>query len=105
MFIYVASLASNEPFRFSLMGTLLIFVSLGATPVLWAMDGLILSPKIVLQGSGVNRGPRVAELIRTIYDVPAAGFTLYVVMYLLLTLFAVVKITGSYFGPLRLMPN
>nr|QZI85882.1 NADH dehydrogenase subunit 6 [Laomedia astacina] len=102
LFIYVASLASNEPFKFSMFFTLVSFFMLFYALLFFFIDPMSLTSKINLLSSGIVNSYGCLDIISMIYNVPAMSFTLYMVMYLLLTLFVVVHITGNYFGPLRL---
>lgn len=45
------------------------------------------------------------ELVATIYNATNINITIFIVFYLLLTLIVVVKVTGNFFGPLRLSSN
>lgn len=103
LFIYVASLASNELFSFSIrIRRLVWFVSFFVRSLIF-IDIIILSYKIsFIHSSVVIDTLNYLKLTGAIYRLPTITLTLYLVRYLLLTLFAVVKITGTYFGPLRL---
>lgn len=101
LFIYVASLASNEPFNFSLPVRLILIVVVFYTGLFIFIDPIILTTKINLLHPIIINYNRCLNLIRIIYRSPTIYFTLYIVIYLLLTLFVVVHVTGSYFGPLR----
>nr|YP_007025655.1 NADH dehydrogenase subunit 6 [Upogebia major]AEW68294.1 NADH dehydrogenase subunit 6 [Upogebia major] len=105
LFIYVTSLASNEPFAFSLSPTILL---LSLVPMISAI--LIFSdPMITLVSQSnstniylFNSLNLTLALTSSIYNQSTMMFTIFIVVYLLLTLFAVVKITNMFFGPLRL---
>lgn len=104
LFIYVASLASNEPFKFSLVRRLILALVILLLGLLLIIDRLCLSSKImIITSSLLKESFNQPSLIGVIYSIPTIKFTLYVVIYLLLTLFAIVKITDIYFGPLRLL--
>ena len=45
------------------------------------------------------------SLVSTIYNSTNINITIFIVFYLLLTLIVVVKITDTFFGPLRLSTN
>nr|YP_009417418.1 NADH dehydrogenase subunit 6 [Laurentaeglyphea neocaledonica]AMW67758.1 NADH dehydrogenase subunit 6 [Laurentaeglyphea neocaledonica] len=104
LFIYVASLASNESFSFSFMIFIssLLFIFFLSTFFIF-MDPLFnflhlpLSTSKLTQNSYLN-----ILLISAIYNPPTMNFTLFMVMYLLLTLIVVVNLTNTFFGPLRL---
>nr|YP_009465613.1 NADH dehydrogenase subunit 6 [Sergia lucens]BBC69449.1 NADH dehydrogenase subunit 6 [Sergia lucens] len=106
LFIYVASLASNEPFSFSFSlysGLLLTFLLTLVILISW--DSLCLNFSIKIESSTYTE-PMYYQLtpllLSTIYNNTSMNLTLFVVLYLLLTLIAVVKITDTFFGPLRL---
>nr|YP_009112554.1 NADH dehydrogenase subunit 6 [Nephrops norvegicus]CEK40204.1 NADH dehydrogenase subunit 6 [Nephrops norvegicus] len=107
LFIYVASLASNEPFKFSttaLMITLGVSFFLTATmllkdPLYGTPDISILSSSVALDMFSLDT---TSSLVSTIYSPPTMSFTLFMVLYLLLTLIVIVKIVNLYSSPLRL---
>nr|YP_009093662.1 NADH dehydrogenase subunit 6 [Metanephrops sibogae]CEG06199.1 NADH dehydrogenase subunit 6 [Metanephrops sibogae] len=107
LFIYVASLASNEPFKFSSL-TLVAFVSFMMLGLCLALikDPLYITPDINILSSSLSPTlflPNLTQsLISTIYSSPTTPFTLFMVLYLLLTLVVVVKIMTMYSSPLRL---
>nr|YP_009564059.1 NADH dehydrogenase subunit 6 [Remiarctus bertholdii]QAX91422.1 NADH dehydrogenase subunit 6 [Remiarctus bertholdii] len=105
LFIYVTSLASNEPLTFS-MSYSFFFILL--IPLITLI--LILSdPLITFAGQSnmmsiylFNSLNLTNLLTSSIYNQSTMMFTIFIVLYLLLTLFAVVKITNVFFGPLRM---
>ncbi|YP_001382117.1 NADH dehydrogenase subunit 6 (mitochondrion) [Penaeus chinensis] len=104
LFIYVASLASNESFSFS---TSLMMVSafvLLASFMMIFLDPLLLNTPISIQQSSLpnDQFSSTQSLLSSIYNYTTMNLTLFIVMYLLLTLIVVVKITNTFFGPLRL---
>nr|QJW33624.1 NADH dehydrogenase subunit 6 [Eiconaxius sp. 1 QK-2020] len=104
LFIYVASLASNEPFKFSLTMSLLPIVFVFFLVLFLMADNLCLFSKMMISTSSlISESYNYLSLISMLYSIPTMKFTLYMVMYLLLTLFAIVKITNMGFGPLRLL--
>lgn len=106
LFIYVASLASNEPFSFSSSLSLsLLFTILLILIILILLDPLCLNSNIKIESStyiNQNYYQLTPLLLSTIYNNTSINLTLFIVLYLLLTLIAVVKITDTFFGPLRL---
>lgn len=66
------------------------------------LDSLYLPSKLTIIVPIITEYYSNITLISIIYRVPTINFTLYIVVYLLLTLFAVVSITGRSLGPLRL---
>ena len=103
LFIYVASLASNEMFSFSLV-TFFIYRSftLFLSISLIFIDPLSLPNFSSLPISAIDIRISTPFIISWIYNSPSIGFTLFIISYLLLTLVVVVKIVNLFKGPLRL---
>nr|QCX31801.1 NADH dehydrogenase subunit 6 [Upogebia affinis] len=106
LFIYVTSLASNEPFTFSLSSSMILMLFI---PTL-SMVFIFSDPLITLENQSnstniylFNSLNLTMALTSSIYNQSTMMFTIFIVIYLLLTLFAVVKITNMFFGPLRLL--
>ncbi len=105
LFIYVTSLASNESFSFSYsslafsISLILIFIPLSIFYDPLLNETLTNSPlsSLTLNSSSVF-------IIRWIYSTNLINFTLFIILYLLLTLIVVVKISNLFRGPLRLSP-
>lgn len=104
LFIYVSSLASNEPFSFSITSFLsfLILFSLSLIIII-CVDPFIMS-QIPLNAptSSFDVSSSTPLIINWIYNLPSINFTLFIVSYLLLILIIVVKIVALFKGPLRL---
>nr|YP_009232204.1 NADH dehydrogenase subunit 6 [Rhynchocinetes durbanensis]AMA20516.1 NADH dehydrogenase subunit 6 [Rhynchocinetes durbanensis] len=106
LFMYVATLASNEMFSFSwtyLSWMCLILMML--IPLLFIMDPFLSLSKISISSSAFSETshfPKSTTLIAFIYLFPSANLTIYVVFYLLLTLVVVIQISYNYAGALRL---
>nr|QHO05174.1 NADH dehydrogenase subunit 6 [Rimicaris variabilis] len=105
LFIYVASLASNEAFFTSMTlttGSLLLFL-LGSMS--WMLDPLLPLLKTTIESSFLETSQFLLSTQATlsmIYNPSSVNLTLFIILYLLLTLIVVVKITSTFFGPLRL---
>lgn len=105
LFIYVTSLASNESFSLSLTPIIIISLLLPTITLI-----IIFSDPLITLANHSNLSNvylfSTLNLTRTftssIYNQLTIIFTIFIVIYLLLTLFAVVKITNIFFGPLRL---
>nr|YP_009512578.1 NADH dehydrogenase subunit 6 [Hymenopenaeus neptunus]AXJ93145.1 NADH dehydrogenase subunit 6 [Hymenopenaeus neptunus] len=104
LFIYVASLASNEAFSFSGSLSLLIIATIMMSSLLLIIDPLMInSPSFLSQSSiQTNIYSSTPALLSIIYNNTTMNLTLFIILYLLLTLIVVVKITNTFFGPLRL---
>nr|YP_010579373.1 NADH dehydrogenase subunit 6 [Thalamita integra]UEV85605.1 NADH dehydrogenase subunit 6 [Thalamita integra] len=105
LFIYVTSLASNESFSFSystLAISLIVLFSLLPITLIW--DYFFNSFTAQLPLSSMNMEASNVFIISWIYSINLMNFTLFIIVYLLLTLIVVVKITNLFKGPLRLSP-
>nr|YP_009498559.1 NADH dehydrogenase subunit 6 [Parapenaeopsis hungerfordi]AWK60874.1 NADH dehydrogenase subunit 6 [Parapenaeopsis hungerfordi] len=104
LFMYVASLASNETFSFSLPSLTLILFSIPCSLTLILMDPLMINTPIMIQKSSLVQDlfSSTPSILSIIYNNTTMNLTLFIVFYLLLTLIVVVKITNTFFGPLRL---
>nr|ART66013.1 NADH dehydrogenase subunit 6 [Pentacheles laevis] len=103
LFIYVTSLASNEKLKFSaplFISCILFFSSFNL--VSFFMDPLLASFKINYLSSSLTFKESMQQTIAAIYNTPSMLFTLFLVLYLLLCLLIVVKISNVQSGPLRL---
>jgi len=103
LFIYVVSLASNDLFSFSLKTFVtytLVLVIL--TFILLFLDPIVTPHLSSLPLSSISTQPSTVHFIRWIYRNTLIIFTLFIILYLLLTLIVVVKITNLFKGPLRL---
>ena len=105
LFIYVASLASNEVFNISyVLGFVLISPILIALPLLLKEE--LINP---LKPTGELSSISALEIVddptfrlRIIYGPSTSFLTSFVILYLLLTLIVIVKLRASFTGPLRL---
>nr|YP_009294939.1 NADH dehydrogenase subunit 6 [Filhollianassa ceramica]ANW37033.1 NADH dehydrogenase subunit 6 [Filhollianassa ceramica]AOH05875.1 NADH dehydrogenase subunit 6 [Filhollianassa ceramica] len=101
LFIYVASLASNEFFSFRSEVFAMFTVFVVSVLLIAIMDMMGFSLSVNYMNSEMVSTPSDLYFSKTIYSESVMTFTLFIVFYLLLTLFVVVEITGNYFGPLR----
>nr|YP_010944270.1 NADH dehydrogenase subunit 6 [Willemoesia forceps]WLW41807.1 NADH dehydrogenase subunit 6 [Willemoesia forceps] len=103
LFIYVTSLASNEKLNFSAplsIFCVIFFFTFNLLSLL--LDPLLASFKINYLPSSLTFKEGVQQTIAAIYNTPSMLFTLFLVLYLLLCLLIVVKISNVHSGPLRL---
>nr|AVN67590.1 NADH dehydrogenase subunit 6 [Blaptica dubia] len=102
LFIYVASLASNE--MFSMSTKLFIFTTPMTLIMLMVFAPLLFS---TLQNQEINMFTIMFNQMSTplikLYNQPTSIITIMLATYLLLTLIVVVKITNIFKGPLRQM--
>nr|YP_009020450.1 NADH dehydrogenase subunit 6 [Engaeus cunicularius]CDN85539.1 NADH dehydrogenase subunit 6 [Engaeus cunicularius] len=104
LFIYVASLASNEPFKLhflwsSLLGATMFFslYLLWSDPLPFLMDFFLTSSEMTFQ-TKMNFSLTSTS---TLFASPSFYLTSFMIMYLLLTLLVAVKIMSLSSGPLR----
>nr|YP_010952862.1 NADH dehydrogenase subunit 6 [Trapezia bidentata]WMQ53282.1 NADH dehydrogenase subunit 6 [Trapezia bidentata] len=103
LFIYVASLASNESFFFSFKSLMLYtFFFFFLTFIAFLMDPLLSPYPSSLPITSVSSNLSTPFFISWIYNCNFMNFTLFIILYLLLTLIVVVKITNFTKSPLRL---
>nr|YP_009231713.1 NADH dehydrogenase subunit 6 [Moloha majora]ALZ50231.1 NADH dehydrogenase subunit 6 [Moloha majora] len=105
LFIYVASLASNTKFKFPFLSMFIIFSLLTISMVILFFMDLMDFPtsnNIAVPSTLLMSYQNKTMLINWIYSPKLIMFTLFIVLYLLLTLLVVVKISYSHMGPMRL---
>nr|YP_009990233.1 NADH dehydrogenase subunit 6 [Panulirus longipes]QNN01848.1 NADH dehydrogenase subunit 6 [Panulirus longipes] len=106
LFIYVASLASNESFKLSLFLTGMILLgSFFLSTLFMFLDPLFSIQPVSVQHSFFSAKdiPDLSSVsTHFIYNFPTMGLTLVVILYLLFTLIVVVEMTSVFSGPLRL---
>nr|AGY61265.1 NADH dehydrogenase subunit 6 [Halocaridina rubra] len=106
LFIYVTSLAPNEPFYFS-SSSAIIFLSAALLSVTFLMiDPIFKLYPVNLSLSSITTSEMFSSnsaLLCDMYNLSTMKMTLFLILYLLLTLVVVVKITSTHFGPLRVI--
>nr|QUS53938.1 NADH dehydrogenase subunit 6 [Dictyosquilla foveolata] len=106
LFIYITSLASNEMFQFSFKMTVFFGTMMGISFMMLIMDPLVLDFKMASADMSSLMGSSYSNqmvLISNIYSTNTMMTTLFMILYLLLTLIVVVKITYTFLGPLRML--
>nr|YP_010261343.1 NADH dehydrogenase subunit 6 [Leptophlebia marginata]YP_010261356.1 NADH dehydrogenase subunit 6 [Leptophlebia vespertina]UIB40250.1 NADH dehydrogenase subunit 6 [Leptophlebia marginata]UIB40263.1 NADH dehydrogenase subunit 6 [Leptophlebia vespertina] len=102
LFIYVTSLASNEMFSVSTMGTLMILSTMILSLMTFLLgDSFLTHMMIELQPLQPLNESYLYTTLAKLYTAPTFLLTLTLVLYLLITLIVVVKITSIHTGPLR----
>nr|QAX91394.1 NADH dehydrogenase subunit 6 [Parastacus brasiliensis] len=106
LFIYMASLASNEAFEVSLpLPVTLCFFSTILSLILFFIDPMVSpSSKSYTFSSLSFLVDKISPMLTTssmIFSAPPIFFTIFVILYLLLTLIVVVKIINNTSNPLR----
>nr|YP_010160577.1 NADH dehydrogenase subunit 6 [Grapsus albolineatus]QRH17760.1 NADH dehydrogenase subunit 6 [Grapsus albolineatus]UKS08548.1 NADH dehydrogenase subunit 6 [Grapsus albolineatus] len=103
LFIYVASIASNQAFFFS-FSMMMAFIAVALLSSIFIfLDPLTVSNPSSLPASSMDLFSSTPFIISWIYNSPSMTFTIFVISYLLLTLIVVVKIVSLFKGPLRLL--
>nr|YP_010263839.1 NADH dehydrogenase subunit 6 [Neogonodactylus bredini]UGW52171.1 NADH dehydrogenase subunit 6 [Neogonodactylus bredini] len=107
LFIYITSLASNEMFQFSFKMIIFFLLMISAAMLIsMILDPLLMDFKMAsadmhkYMGNSYNSQ---TVLIGNIYSNNTMNTTLFMILYLLLTLIVVVKITYTFLGPLRML--
>nr|QGT77228.1 NADH dehydrogenase subunit 6 [Potamiscus montosus] len=102
LFIYIASLASNEFFFLSsILFTFTVIMMVISIP--FSFCDLILFPSLTdLPSSSINMYSSTAYITSWIFNTPSMFFTFFIISYLLFSLLVVVKIINFFKGPLRL---
>nr|YP_009524085.1 NADH dehydrogenase subunit 6 [Epeorus herklotsi]AXQ88044.1 NADH dehydrogenase subunit 6 [Epeorus herklotsi] len=106
LFIYVTSLASNEMFSISaqtmlgtiISGSIILVFTCVNDPSLWVTPNLSDQTNLI---DWTSSQPTLKTLLIKLYNNPTHLLTLLLVLYLFLTLVAVVTITQIFQGPLR----
>nr|UKM30535.1 NADH dehydrogenase subunit 6 [Acisoma panorpoides] len=101
LFIYMTSIASNELFKKSLYIPIIMYLMIIMLVSLMLMMDPSLSIKMITE-STINS--ETSKMIMTpLYNNPSSLITIFMVLYLFLTLIVVVSITSFNKGPLRPM--
>nr|YP_010254487.1 NADH dehydrogenase subunit 6 [Ischnura senegalensis]QTZ98207.1 NADH dehydrogenase subunit 6 [Ischnura senegalensis] len=104
LFIYMTSVASNEMFMKNKMSS---FIALLMLNMLFFMMFMLIDPMLLSNNSEENMmiydsgKYNSTSLMMSLFNYPNNMLTLFMVIYLFLTLIVVVKITESHHGPLR----
>nr|UEK21371.1 NADH dehydrogenase subunit 6 [Ligyra sp. 2017] len=108
LFIYVTSLASNEMFSISAM---LMVITTSVIMISTLMILLIDKPTVIMMTNTEMETiskmssflPENSMNLNKLYNFPTNMITMMLIVYLLITLVASVKITNMFYGPLRPM--
>nr|YP_009522705.1 NADH dehydrogenase subunit 6 [Caridina indistincta A]AXQ36844.1 NADH dehydrogenase subunit 6 [Caridina indistincta A] len=105
LFIYVASLAPNEAFSVSPKLTILILIFPLMGMISFLADPLFTTLAPMIEGSSIHTWQAVTNFptsLSPMYSPQTMNLTIFIIMYLLLTLIIAVKIAATHFGALRL---
>nr|AXS65538.1 NADH dehydrogenase subunit 6 [Chrysomeloidea sp. 7 KM-2017] len=100
LFIYMTSVASNEKFKFSFKMLVFTIIMLFVSVVISFLIDQFLSTENLMQsdlGQWMNKNSSMNKYMNN----PPANLMYFVIIYLLITLIMVVKITDIKQGPLR----
>nr|AIW64902.1 NADH dehydrogenase subunit 6 [Ictinogomphus sp. MT-2014] len=105
LFIYMTSIASNEMFQKS---KYLLMITVSSTVMVLMMITTIIDPMAYYYtntpemtfNTNMMKSPESMDML-SLYNMPSAMITTFMVIYLFLTLIIVVYITKSHQGPLR----
>nr|QVM79189.1 NADH dehydrogenase subunit 6 [Nepiodes costipennis multicarinatus] len=102
LFIYMTSIASNEKFKFSSKLTFLFMVFIASTVLFMIFDQIAFNMSmytndLINQDSMSNNTKSMTKFV----NLPASSNLFLIIIYLLITLIMVVKITDIKHGPLR----
>nr|URX53691.1 NADH dehydrogenase subunit 6 [Bifiditermes nr. madagascariensis] len=98
LFIYVASLASNEMFSLSTVMIMMSAISLMA--LMTTSDWTTMNSKETTTFNTITEN-EITTVTEEMYNLPSGNLTILMALYLLMTLIVVVKITNISKGPLR----
>nr|YP_009677012.1 NADH dehydrogenase subunit 6 [Dorcus hansi]QDH81672.1 NADH dehydrogenase subunit 6 [Dorcus hansi] len=100
LFMYMTSVASNEKFKFSpYLTTLLLMVSMVWIPLSMLIDQWFINSKIMISENIMINSP--VESLNKFLNFPAISISTLLIIYLLITLIVVIKISKFKQGPLR----
>nr|YP_002650702.1 NADH dehydrogenase subunit 6 [Macrobrachium lanchesteri]ACN65742.1 NADH dehydrogenase subunit 6 [Macrobrachium lanchesteri] len=104
LFIYVASLASNETFKLSIKMISAFILPLSVVIILPLIDQMMTFTKDSTELSFLTNFQDMQSTqmsLSYMYNPTTATLTSLIIMYLLLTLIVVVKLSSTFYGPLR----
>lgn len=102
LFIYITRVASNEKFLYSnklILLTLLIIRTLILTPMIDSFFSYQITTNTDIWERRIS--PMYKLTLRKYINLPSNWIIISIIIYLLVTLIAVVKITNITYGPLR----
>nr|ALO71061.1 NADH deshydrogenase subunit 6 [Aleocharinae sp. 6 EF-2015] len=99
LFIYMTSIASNEMFSYSNMILIMLFIFILLTISSFFLDSVLTSMSYTYIENNQSHSLNL-NLIKY-FNYPSMFMIFFMIIYLFITLIAVVKITQIEFGPLR----
>lgn len=102
LFIYITRVASNEKFRYSNKVTIIIIIAIGIRIIRIFIDPFKRYQLISRTDTIISRKTVIFRFSLNKYlNYPSNWIIILIIIYLLITLIAVVKITNVTYGPLR----
>nr|QUB07147.1 NADH dehydrogenase subunit 6 [Platycorynus sp. N26] len=98
MFIYMTSIASNEKFKFSLKMTLILPITFIIKMI---TENNLFEDNMKINETIIFNSPKMTTLLHKYFNFPFSMMATFLMIYLLLTLIVVVKLTKKKLGPLR----
>nr|YP_009429422.1 NADH dehydrogenase subunit 6 [Xenograpsus ngatama]ASW34551.1 NADH dehydrogenase subunit 6 [Xenograpsus ngatama] len=102
LFIYIASLASNEMFYFKFYLSIFFSIMFLLSLLMVLVDPMISFSPNALSNSNFDFSMSTPMTINWIYNSTSMVFTIFIISYLFLMLFVIMKIMNLSKGPLRL---
>nr|YP_026127.1 NADH dehydrogenase subunit 6 [Philaenus spumarius]AAT39441.1 NADH dehydrogenase subunit 6 [Philaenus spumarius] len=107
LFIYIASIASNEKFLFSMKMMMIIIFMMFMLLIMSMMDmTIVVNNHMIIEtmsyNKSVNEMNKEINSIMKMFNMPTTMITLMTIIYLLFTMITVVKVTNMKDGPLRM---
>nr|QRC76517.1 NADH dehydrogenase subunit 6 [Lycostomus sp. YXY-2021] len=94
LFLYMTSIASNKKFKFSIKLSLTLTVTLVVLMMILILNDFSLETLLKTSMS-------LEMTVNKFFTLPTSNLMIMLIIYLLITLIAVVKVTKTNFGPLR----
>nr|QJT43387.1 NADH dehydrogenase subunit 6 [Dorysthenes granulosus] len=103
LFIYMTSIASNEKFKFSSKLFIMITITLSMTLLMFMLLDELLLNSMFKSYDLINQTmkPDNSKSMTKFFNMPLSSNLYLIIIYLLITLIMVVKITNIQYGPLR----
>nr|AST14975.1 NADH dehydrogenase subunit 6 [Galeruca sp. EMHAU-15083109] len=101
LFIYMTSIASNEKFKFSMKTSILMIFTLFIIFMLMMMDNFYFNMNNQLIEMKLISNLNYYMMLNKYFNFPNLLIMLSMIIYLFLTLIAIVKITNFKYGPMR----
>nr|QRG31132.1 NADH deshydrogenase subunit 6 [Chrysochares punctatus] len=98
LFIYMTSIASNEKFKFSMK---FIFIMPTTALTMYFTEKLLLEENFKTYETLIFCKFKMTNLLNKYFNFPFSSMAVFLMMYLLLTMIVVVKLTKKNLGPIR----